>query len=157
MVAATESLGGTWGEHVDIDARYELDAKRVAAELVNGELVVIDFLSGKYHGVRGGGVLVWRALEAGFSPREIITRLAEHSSAFDEPAALSVVAFAAQLEAQGLFTRSARGAPALASNEVDFTTPFAPPELDTRDDLSDYLALDPIHDVDERGWPNARR
>jgi hypothetical protein len=38
-----------------------------------------------------------------------------------------------------------------------FPNAFQAPELETRDDLKDHLALDPIHDVDEDGWPGTPR
>ena len=31
------------------------------------------------------------------------------------------------------------------------------PELAAFDDLQDLLTIDPIHDVDDSGWPNAKR
>jgi Coenzyme PQQ synthesis protein D (PqqD) len=156
-MAARESLGAQRHDTVDLDARYELDAARVAAELVNDELVAIDFSTGKYHGIRGSGVVVWHLLETGFSPREIVEHLTHRVAGTDERAAQTVVAFVSELEAQGLVVRSTRAAPTLISNEETWPEPFAAPMLDTRDDLQDYLVLDPIHDVDERGWPNARR
>ena len=33
---------------------------------------------------------------------------------------------------------------------------FAPPRLEKYSDLEDLLVLDPIHDVDEAGWPIAK-
>ncbi len=34
--------------------------------------------------------------------------------------------------------------------------PYAPPALETYTDMQELLLLDPIHDVDETGWPAAR-
>jgi hypothetical protein len=31
---------------------------------------------------------------------------------------------------------------------------FAPPRLEVFDDLQDLFLVDPIHDVDEAGWPH---
>lgn len=157
-MAAREPPGAQRRDTLDIDARYEVDAVRVAAELVNDELVAIDFSTGKYHGIRGSGLAVWLLLvEAGFSTREILEHLTRRVAGFDEHAARTVVTFVSELEGQGLVVRSTRAAPPLASNEEPLPEPFAAPMLDTRDDLQDYLVLDPIHDVDARGWPNARR
>lgn len=156
-MAARESPGVQRHDALELDARFELDAARVAAELVNDEIVVIDFSTGKYHGIRGSGVTVWRLLEAGFSTREIIEHLSASVTSFDELASRGVIAFISELEAQGLWVRSQQGAPAPTSTLELSPGPFEAPELDTRDDLRDYLVLDPIHDVDERGWPNARR
>ena len=40
--------------------------------------------------------------------------------------------------------------------EVKFDQQYAAPKLATYSDLQDLLLLDPIHDVDETGWPAAR-
>jgi hypothetical protein len=34
---------------------------------------------------------------------------------------------------------------------------FEPPILRTFEDMQDLLLLDPIHEVDEMGWPNAKK
>jgi hypothetical protein len=35
-------------------------------------------------------------------------------------------------------------------------SPFEMPKLSKYTDMEDLLALDPIHEVDEMGWPNAK-
>jgi hypothetical protein len=43
----------------------------------------------------------------------------------------------------------------LDNNGID-KPPFEMPKLSKYTDMEDLLALDPIHEVDEMGWPNAK-
>jgi len=143
------------------ERRYDIARPQVLDELIDDELVVINFDTGKYHGIRGGGVDIWRLLEAGHSVLETTEWLARHYTGVDAGATRAIEAFVWELEDQRLIVCRAESAhlPQL-SEHVDVLEQrraFVVPELDSRDDLQDYLALDPIHDVDERGWPNARR
>jgi hypothetical protein len=39
---------------------------------------------------------------------------------------------------------------------VEPGTPFVPPVLERYTDMQELLFLDPIHDVDESGWPHRK-
>ena len=43
----------------------------------------------------------------------------------------------------------------LFPSKVEFEKDYTAPKLATYSDLQDLLLLDPIHDVDETGWPAA--
>ena len=38
----------------------------------------------------------------------------------------------------------------------DTIGPFVPPTLEKYTDMQDLVLLDPVHEVDERGWPHAQ-
>jgi hypothetical protein len=40
-----------------------------------------------------------------------------------------------------------------SSNHLETKLIFLPPEIDIFSDMQDILLLDPVHDVDESGWP----
>jgi len=159
----------------DLARRYRVDRPVVADEFIAGELVVIHFDTGTYHGIRGSGVGVWQLLDAGLSLGELLAELAVRHSGVDAAAVAAVLEFVAGLERQRLIvpcadagsievasgasrsgaSRSGVSGSGVSGSGVSQGAPFVAPELDTRDDLRDFLVLDPIHDVDERGWPNA--
>ena len=39
------------------------------------------------------------------------------------------------------------------SSHLSIKSAFLPPEIDIFSDMQDILLLDPVHDVDESGWP----
>lgn len=146
------ALGGS----VASTQRYSIDRPRVIEELIGEELVVISFKTGKYHGIRGTGVAIWRLLDAGHSVREVVDQIARHFSV-DERSTQRIAAFVGELEAQELIVPTARDAPESDPAARGLSgTQFSDPQLETRDDLQDHLALDPIHDVDEYGWPRPK-
>ena len=141
--------------------RYKVNAPDVAWEAFDGEVVIINLQSGHYFSARGSAALIWQALAAGASPAEIDVRMA---SAFDAPASAMqgpVGAFIGDLleralivprpaEEAGTAQPPPDGAPAAPK------VPFSPPVLDTYADMQDILLLDPIHEVDDQGWPHQR-
>jgi hypothetical protein len=71
-----------------------------------------------------------------------------------DEARADVVAFLAELEAEGLLLDGngdgpAPGSPAPGPGHVTLV-------LHRYTDMQDLIVLDPIHDVDETGWPNRR-
>jgi hypothetical protein len=151
-------------EGPELARRYRVGRPDVADERIAEEVVVIHFGTGTYHGIRGGGVAVWQLLDAGLSLAELLAELAVRHSGVDAEAARAVLAFVVALERQQLIVSEAEprsvGAAAASPAAIGAASAgprlaFASPELETRDDLRDFLVLDPIHDVDERGWPHA--
>ena len=65
-------------------------------------------------------------------------------------------AFVAELLARKLVIETERASPADGAatepRSVDRAA-FVPPALTIYEDMADLLLLDPIHDVDEAGWP----
>ena len=107
----------------------------VAGETVDGETIVIDFLSGAYHTLEGASASVWTALQ---SPQD---------TALDEGrlAVLSALVAAGLVEAQD---GALLGAPSADAASVGLTS---------YTDMVQLLVADPVHEVDERGWPILRK
>lgn len=144
----------TWGygdDTVGGARRYEISRPQVADECIGDELVIINFVSGKYYGVRGSGVRIWRLLEAGCAIDEIIASFRRAPEGSD--VTRQTIAFIRALEDESLIVASAATRLSVSLEEVGAIDTFEPPQIESRDDLQDYLLLDPIHDVDDQGWP----
>ena len=101
----------------------------VISEVVENEVVLVNFDSGSYYSLGGSGTQVWEALEGGAAPHEVVNAVL---SAFDGPEAeisMAVRSFLEQLLEES---------------------------LERFDDMRDMLLLDPIHEVDEAGWPHTK-
>jgi hypothetical protein len=59
-----------------------------------------------------------------------------------------------QLLAEGLVVEDA-DAPVGASPPAPPADALEPPALEKFTDMQDLILLDPVHEVDERGWPHA--
>ena len=137
------------------NGRFRLNEPLVASQEIDGETILIHFDSGRYFCANPTGSAIVAQLRLGASIAETGESL--HARyVIDEPAAKQAVAgFVEVLFAEGLIVPDAVvTSPAAATTKVDGDRlPFQHPELQKFDDLQDLLMLDPIHDVDQAGWP----
>lgn len=141
------------------DVRYRINSPAVISEFLEGEVVVIHLDTGSYYSLRGAGAEVWTALEGGASLAELHRQLPRLYQG--DPAALAarVSSLRAQLVTEGLLVEEERPAPdleALLPRDPTGPRPFEHGALESFEDMKELLVLDPIHDVDEAGWPRAR-
>lgn len=139
--------------------RLRINAPSVVGEVIDGEAVILNLETGKYYSARGSGSAIWSWLEGGASRDELVAR-AQHT--FDAPGPLvadGVTRFVDDLAQHGLVVAddaahdaAAAHAPAGEAARLAFATPL----LEEFDDMRDILLLDPIHDVDDEGWPRAK-
>lgn len=129
------------------------NAPMVVSETIDGEAIIMHHGNGYYFDARGTGGLIWQAVEAGWSMSAIAARLATATGIDGAQAMASVGIFLTELAAQDL-VRAGNG-PALALDAAP-AMDFAPPTFGVHADLADMLLLDPVHDVDEGGWPQPR-
>ena len=124
--------------------------------------MIVDLESGSYYTTQGAGCDAWRLFAAGASIGETIEVLrARYSSGEDIPE--YVAAMLAVLTGRGLLEPAAEptaaeldlGAVQGTLAPISEPRPFAPAEFVDFDDMRSLLLLDPVHDVDDRGWPHA--
>ncbi|MGE0598732.1 MAG: hypothetical protein AB7J35_02765 [Dehalococcoidia bacterium] len=126
------------------DARYEVNKPDVVDESVDGEVLIVHLGTGAYYSSRGAGDVAWRLLAAGKTVTEVSDSHGIH------PEALSL--FVDQLVAEEL-VRPRTTAP----GDVNGLAPVpGEPTLEKYTDMQELLLLDPIHDVEEAGWPMAK-
>src|SRR5262245_36512605 len=134
----------------------------VAHESFEDEVILIHFKTGRYFRLDTAGRVAWSALERGATVGDVSRALGRRFDA--APAALHAAAgtFLDALLAESLVVPkngahphppAADGVPAASPAP---RAPLAPPRLEVFTDLEDLLLLDPIHDIDESGWPHAK-
>lgn len=135
---------------------WRVDPTKVMSEVLDGEAVIIDLASGRYHAAGGVAATVWGAAAAGAGFNTIMSAVAARHRGLPEDAADAVRAFLAQTVAAGLSVEDASaGSDVAPSFPDDRVTDWNVPVLESHDDLADLLLLDPVHDVTESGWPHA--
>lgn len=125
---------------------YALSSEDITYEMLDGEIVAIDFVRGTYHSLRGAAAPLFATLVAG--------QPAEHAAAWFTGAPASVMSEIADLitrwqEAGLLAVRADAPAPLTPPAPVA----WAPPSFETFDDMQQLLLADPIHDVGDGAWP----
>ena len=139
--------------------RYHVNVPRVVHETIDGEVVIINLDTGSHYSLDGVGAAIWNRLEQSAAPSEIAGWLAEHYKKLASEMEPVVQALTDQLQAEELLVPLAPAAPPAAhSNGATVLPPaFVLPVLHKHNDMQDLLLLDPIHEVDETGWPTVKK
>jgi hypothetical protein len=124
----------------------------VVFEAFDDETVLVNLDSGSYYSLRASGPKVWTALAAGVRPSDLAGAIA---SAAGLPAQTVLAQLedlvAALTEAKLVVAADKTDAPA-----AEWSGGYETPVLETYTDMQDLLLLDPVHDVDQAGWPKAK-
>jgi hypothetical protein len=138
--------------------RFSVNSGQVISEIIDGEAVMINLTTGNYYSLNPAGAAIWDALEAGASDEEIVHRLAARYDASQDELAAAVTHLLEELRREELVVPAEQNGapPAPASPEPGSSrAAFEPPRLEKHSDMQDLILLDPVHEVDERGWPHA--
>jgi hypothetical protein len=140
------------------DVRLAVAGSHVISETIEGETVVINLDSGIYFCLGGTASEVWEAAMAGSTLSQLAARLEARYEVDGPTIQRSLEDFLSEIQADGLLRRDPSGAPPAptSSDRGGERTPFVPPTVQRFTDIKDLLLLDPIHEVDDRGWPSAR-
>jgi hypothetical protein len=138
---------------------YDVNRPEVIAEKFDDEYVIVNLKSGAYYGLRGTGAVIWEMAANGATAAEITTGLAEQFDA--EPTVLSRAVSDLLLELEQETLIVPQSIPSLnapngrtSSPPPAARVPFVAPVLEKHLDMQEVLQLDPIHEVDESGWPS---
>ncbi len=132
---------------------YAVNTPQVICERFENEVIVIHLEKGTYFSLRETAADAWVRLEAGQSEEAI---LAHWRQAFPGEANLDqdLQSFLKTLLEEGLV----RSDVAIEQTFTEITlNAYSAPRLEVYTDMKDLLLLDPVHDVDETGWPAERK
>jgi hypothetical protein len=134
---------------------YRVDAHKVAHETIDGEVIMIHLIRGNYFSLDGLGADLWAMLVEGRGREDTLGRLRDGYDAEPELIEVTAEELLARLVEEELVEPAAAGDNSAASDGRTSAEkkPFKPPELQKYTDMQDFLLVDPIHEVDETGWP----
>ncbi len=139
--------------------RFRINAPQVITETIDGEAIMINLSTGNYYSVAGSGAEVCGFLEQGADIEAVIETLSRDYEAPREAIASAVRDLIADLEREGLIAPvngDLSGSIVAAPAESETRRPFEAPHLEKYTDMQDLVLLDPVHEVDERGWPHVQ-
>ena len=134
---------------------------RISCEIIDGELIIVDFDTGLYFSSQNVGPYVWTLLSEGISFELITAGVAQRYGKKPDEVRAHVRRFLEELLSENLLvldperpcappTNAAQ--PAAEPGPLSFEAPI----LNRFTDMEEMLLLDPIHDVEESGWPQAK-
>jgi len=132
--------------------RFRFDETRVISEVIEGEIVVVQFETGCYYSIRGTGADTCRLLLAGHTMQEVVGQLAAHHHLPESQIGPEVEQFVMGLVAEQLLVASIGQVASCGPLELSATL-YSAPSFEKFDDMADQLLLDPIHEIGAAGWP----
>jgi hypothetical protein len=129
----------------------------VASETIDGEVVAIHLDKGVYYSLQGSAAQIWTLLEERQPVEVIVAALADHCGSEASEIETSVNRFVEELRGEELVVEAGEVVdPVPAPRLLGRASRFETPVLSKYTDMQDLLLLDPIHEVDDTGWPNVR-
>jgi hypothetical protein len=132
---------------------------QVIHETIEGETIIINLVTGTYYSLRGVGREIWTATAEGQSTAAIADTLTTAYGGDTGVVEAVVDSFLRELESEQLVAATEEnGAGSAAGGESSpngGSLPFEAPKLEKYTDMQDIILLDPVHQVDEHGWPHA--
>ena len=126
--------------------------RSVNHERLDDEVIAIDLQTGVYFALDDAAADCWSVAASGGGVEAMVAFIAHRYGVAAEAITPDIEAFVAQLLEAGLLVPADAGqAPDLSFGPS--LRPYAPPILARYDDLDTLLLIDPIHEVDEAGWP----
>ena len=139
--------------------RFRVNTPTVTHETIDGEAVIINLDSGNYYSLVDAGSFIWNLFEQGASPSEVQNLVLQAYRGNTQDIDQGVQDLLAQLQQENLIV-PVDGAvepsgpnPVAPSNNGHDKPSFTTPSLHKYSDMQELLLLDPIHDVDDAGWP----
>ena len=139
--------------------RFRVNTPTVTHETIDGEAVIINLDSGNYYSLVEEGSFIWGLVEKGASASDVQNAVLQSYQGSAEDIDRGVQELLAELQQENLIVPLDGSGEvfdlnqALLSNNGQDKPSFNPPLLNKYSDMQELLLLDPIHDVDEAGWP----
>ena len=130
----------------------------VTHERLDDEVIAINLETGAYYALDGVAADCWVLSAGGSEIDELVVAITERYEVEEPQARSDVAPFIDELLQERLVIDGA-DAPTSPPTSLPVVSPkmvYTAPTMLKYDDLEDLLLLDPIHEVDEAGWPVAR-
>ena len=144
--------------------RYLMNKPKVIHEVFEDEVVIINLDSGSYYSVDKVGAEIWRLIEGGATVGKVVELTTQRYESNEVNIENVINQFLEELQREDLI---------IHNEEIEVVTPKGPeikveaqqtakrpdfekPILHKYTDMQELLLLDPIHGVDETGWPRTK-
>jgi hypothetical protein len=140
--------------------RAVINAPQVIGEVIDGEAIIVNLENGYYYSLDKVGGDIWLCIERKAALPAIVEAVAGRYRADPSTVEADVGRLVDELIKEGLVTLDTVNHDEAVSIELgeagESPVAYTTPALQKYVDMQDLLLLDPIHEVDELGWPNVK-
>lgn len=144
-------------------AYFRVNSPNVIHEIIDGECVLINLETGSYYSIDSAGAVIWDCIRRGLNLNQVLNAVKSEYAGSPAEIERGIEELVSQLREEQLIVEdehpqtTGQNAPVAAVTTGQHDRQFRAPVLHKYTDMEDLLLLDPIHDVDESGWPNKRK
>ncbi|MFO1520299.1 MAG: PqqD family protein [bacterium] len=136
---------------------YRVTTPKIISETIDGEAIIINLDTGDYFSLNPSGSLAWELLTSGWPLETVSEAMAQKTGQAVAEVTSRMGAFVSGLEREGLIVAADVGVDVGTLRLPDGLAVFEAPEFQKYVDMQDLLLLDPVHDVEEAGWPARKK
>ena len=137
---------------------------KIVSEVIDGEAIIINLDTGCYHSLEGTGAAIWDLIEKQSTSSQMVEALTCRYRCEGVDVQGTVGALLEELRKHDLIeavdVEEGDGPPDATSGSESESTgelpAFTPTELETHTDMQEFLLVDPIHEVNDTGWPHKK-
>jgi len=143
---------------------YRIKTPHVVHETIDGETILMDLRTGNYYSIEWPGTFIWEYISEEGAAETLISELSKIEGKKINEIQEAIQSFLNKLVEEDLLSVSENGQhekidlPDEVKAELrKLVSEYKEPEFNKYSDMQDMLLLDPIHDVDEKGWPEPKK
>jgi hypothetical protein len=142
-----------------LSQQFSIRNQQVINETLDNETIIINLETGVYYSLNPMGTLIWKAINAKLSFGLISNQL---MGKYPEAVEIEgiVEKYIAFLELEQLVEKidfcetNLRDFEVILQSEL---SSYVPPAIEKYEDMQEMLLADPIHEVEEDGWPKLKK
>jgi hypothetical protein len=142
---------------MSINQHYKIRNKQVINETLDNETIIINLETGVYYSINLTGTIIWKAIDSGFNINTITDKfLVKFENQASENIQELITRFVNFIESELLIEKAETATLDSASFDkflAGITSDFITPTIEKYQDMQDMLLADPIHEVENDGWP----
>lgn len=144
--------------------RFIINTTKIVHETIDGEVIIINFDTGNYYSLNAVGKDIWSCLEKNFDLPGISVEITGRYKGDNEEIKRDLHQFLNGLAEEELIILDKEvkdDGPEISPDKIEINEgkeklKYEKPELIKYTDMKEMLLLDPIHEVDETGWPSPK-
>jgi hypothetical protein len=135
---------------------FRINSPSVIFETMDNEVIIINLDQGYYYSLNGLGADIWKMINQDLAQETISTAISSHFLQSLANVSLCIQPFFDKLLKENLIKAQNRpeNADLDSAHVFHSKSTYEPIALQKYDDMKNLLFLDPIHEVDELGWPS---
>ena len=141
--------------------RYRINSPKVISETLEGESIILNYETGAYYSLNDAATEIWECISKEKPVSGIMDHLSSVYQTSGQDVQKAVESFIERLKTEALIVASQSSAASVPVTGTEKSSSpekrvFEEPSFEKFTDMEDLLLLDPIHEVNEEGWPHAQ-